>query len=130
MPPGLAFLPNDLPAERQRLSARFSCQGRPLRSREREPRAPLTARAASRRGPLGRSFVFYALLRVASEAKINPFERSSYATKHTTTVVFTRPTRRHTGRAGRSRKGRARAAGLPLSSRSRRLGRSMRGRPQ
>src|ERR1700729_835030 len=61
--------------------------------------------------------------------KSKPFKRSSHAANQTTTVVFTRPTRRHTRRIGRPRKSRARAAGLPLASRSRRLGRPVRRRP-
>src|SRR6266852_2152274 len=61
--------------------------------------------------------------------KSKSFERSSHAANQTTAVVFTRPTRCHTGRFGRSRKSRARTAGLPLASRSRRLGRSVRRGP-
>src|SRR5580704_7545236 len=61
--------------------------------------------------------------------KSKPFKRSSHAANQTTTVVFTRPTRRHTRRVGGSRKSRAGTAGLPLASRSRRLGRLVRRRP-
>src|ERR1700733_7229476 len=61
--------------------------------------------------------------------KSKPFKRSSHAANQTTAVVFTRPTRRHNRRVGRSRKSRARTAGLPLASRSGQLGRPVGGRP-
>src|SRR5580700_9113897 len=62
-------------------TARSSCQGSPLRSDEREPHAPLTARAARRPGPLGRAFVFYAPLRVASKAKIKTLQKEFSCSK-------------------------------------------------
>jgi hypothetical protein len=110
-------------------TARFSCQGRPLRSRKREANAPLTAQAAGRPGPPGMALVFYAPLRVASKARINALQSSSHAANQTTTFIFTRPSRRCTRRVGRPRKIRPGTAGFPLAPFSRRAGRPVRGRP-
>src|SRR5580704_10186541 len=63
------FLVSALPAARLRLDRRLLLiKGLRFAPINANP-APLTARAASRLGPLGRAFAFYAPLRVAARAK-------------------------------------------------------------